>query len=350
MVSSELNKQSLDRLYTSYGFEVGSSNSNLGIYLYKKGRYFGVDIIPLIHSIDVCELAEKQKEEYSDNGYAASVKKYKTISDAEKELFRSFFEYNNSIIRIKRKYTEFVNKQTRNLLGFKYEFINPPFELDDELNSKGIEKLTDRILKELIDSGPKLIIIEAAAGYGKTCTAYELLNIVSTKNDQLKIPLFTELSRNRGANIFRYILLDEIDREYPHLNSELVIKEIKSGNIPLIIDGFDELLDKVNINNSDASSSFEEVETMLDTIGNLLENNAKIILTTRKTAIFSGFEFDSWIEKWEAKFQTFRYNIRDPKLKDWLGDNRYKLIQEKQVPIQHVANPVILTFFKEHQR
>ena len=59
--------------------------------------------------------------------------------------------------------------------------------------------------------------------------------------------MFTELARNRSANIFKYILLDEINIEYPTLNLELVTKEIKNGRIPLIIDGFDELIIKTDV-------------------------------------------------------------------------------------------------------
>lgn len=36
---------------------------------------------------------------------------------------------------------------------------------------------------------------------------------------------------------------------------------------------------------------------MLETIADLLEGNAKIVLTTRKTAILSGPEFYDWYEK-----------------------------------------------------
>src|SRR5690606_4626603 len=135
------------------------------------------------------------------------------------------------------------------------------------------------ITEHLKNKKPHLIIIEAAAGYGKTCTSYELLNGF-LESTSCEIPLMTELSRNRGANIFRYILLDEIDRQYPNLDSKIVKHEIQTGRIPLIIDGFDELLKKSNIVISDKKEVFSEVETMLDTIGNLLDNKAKIILTT----------------------------------------------------------------------
>jgi hypothetical protein len=85
---------------------------------------------------------------------------------------------------------------------------------------------------------------------------------------------------------------------------------------------------------------------MLDTIGSLLEFKTKIILTTRKTAIFTGVEFESWLLKWTANFGITRIALREPRIKDWLGQEKYTLIKEKGVPIQNLANPVLLTFLK----
>ena len=147
-------------------------------------------------------------------------------------------------------------------------------------------------------------------------------------------------------------MLDEIDIEFPALNSDLVIREIKKGRIPLIIDGFDELLDKVSINNVEEESNFEEVESMLDTIGNLLGEKSKVILTTRRTAIFNGVDFDKWLSKWENKFEITRISIKEPRIKDWVGENRFNKIKEMNFPIQYIANPVLLTFLKnvsEHE-
>lgn len=192
---------------------------------------------------------------------------------------------------------------------------------------------------------PQLIIIEAAAGFGKTCSAYELLNHLVTGRTS-KNPLFTELSRNRGAKIFRYVLLDEIDLEYPSLNSELVKHEISTGRVPLIIDGFDELLTNANIPIEDEQRIFEEVESMLDTIGSLLTGKTKIILTTRRTTIFTGSNFNNWLIKWNSKFDTTVFSIREPKIKDWLGNEKYDSVKERNFPIQYIANPVLLSYLR----
>ena len=340
-----LDPAALQRLYTSYGFEtVEPASAGISIFVYKKSRYFGVDIIPFSSDPNTAKVAAKVKDDYSKTGFAANVRDIRSIEEAELELFKSFFAYDSSIQRVQRKYQDFAEKQKNSLIGYPYEYIDSPFELHNHSLNEDDKRIFETIEQRLQSDKPELLIIEAAAGYGKTCTAFEVLHkIVERQSNQL--PIFTELSRNRGANIFRYILLDEIDLEFPSLSSELVIKEIKNGRIPLIIDGFDELLEKVNTEQL-ADNSFEEVESMLDTIGNLLEHKAKIILTTRRTAIFTGLEFEKWLNKWSDRFHITRIALKEPRIKDWIGDSRYQLVKDKNVPIQNLANPVLLTFLK----
>jgi hypothetical protein len=333
----------LEKLYRSYGFEVDEITEEIAVFPYKKSRYFGVDIVTTNDSHKIQERAQVAKAKYSRIGYAVNLKKISTNEDAESELFKSFFGFDLTVERLKRKYREFANKQTKSLFGNTYEYVEAPFELQNGLNPE--YGLFDVIKSKLTSRNAELIIIEAAAGYGKTCTAYEILNCLCNQSST-QIPIFTELSRNRSAKIFRYILLDEIDTEFSALNSELVIKEIKNGRIPLIVDGFDELLDKASFDTDVSGDSFEEVESMLNTIGNLLEHKCKVILTTRKTAIFTGLEFESWLSKWDNKFNLTRIALKEPRIKDWLGEDKFSLVKEKNVPIRYVANPVILTFLK----
>jgi len=342
----ELNTELVISIYRNYGFEIKKDDPGILSFLYKKGRYFGVDIIPLLKSDEIQRKVKESHENYSKLGYAVNIKEFDTVEEIEKELFKSFFSYDATITRLKKKYLDFNIKQTKNLLGNKYQYIESPFDLYDGDENWSEIGLIESVESILMRSAPQLIIVEAAAGYGKTCAAYEILNRIINQGNELISPLFTELSKNRGAKIFRYILLDEIDMEFPTLSSELVIHEIKNGRIPLIIDGFDELLDKVNISNIDDANAFDEIETMLDTIGNLLERNSKVILTTRKTAIFSGLEFDKWYQKWNSKFEITRLSLKEPRIKDWLGLIRFDKIIDKNIPIQNIANPVILSYLK----
>lgn len=56
-------------------------------------------------------------------------------------------------------------------------------------------------------------------------------------------------------------------------------------------------------------------KTMLQTIADLLNGNAKIVLTTRKTAILSGEDFYEWYEETvteKEKFYILRYKLEQP--------------------------------------
>ncbi len=339
----KLNVEEIDRLYSKYGYKKKNKGDNVCLYLYEQGRYFGADIVPLDNSSATLELCKQIKTEYGDGGFATQIKNYNNENEVATELYRSFFAYEATKKRITALYNNFISTQKRLNGGFRYEYIDSPYSINNEpVNSND---LLSRILDRFRISKPQLIIIEASAGYGKTCTAYEILKKLLDCN-LCENPLMTVLSRNRGANIFRYILLDEIDREYPFLDSTLVTHEVRTGRIPLIIDGFDELLNKSEIIVSEKEKVFGEVETMLDTIGHLLKDNAKIVLTSRKTAIFAGEDFNNWFQKWNNEFDVTRFSIEVPRIKDWLDKSKNDLIKQYQFPVEYIANPVLLTYLR----
>ena len=119
-------------------------------------------------------------------------------------------------------------------------------------------------------------------------------------------PIFMKLEKDRSANTFRYLLLTHIDRDFDiQLKNDIVIKNIKNGRIPIIIDGFDELLSK-DLDEGKQDTAFGEVETMLSTIADLPTNRAKVVLTSRKTAIFSGPSFAEWYNNQKKRIQLSR--------------------------------------------
>lgn len=339
----KIKPKKIDNLYEKYGYRKIEYGESVRLFLYEKSRYFGADIIPLDNHRETVVQCERLRVEYSEGGYATRIKNYSSIEEVALELYKSFFSYDSTKARLKKKYDKFLTSQRRLNGGIKYEYINSPFQVNNESTGNGnlIKEVTDCIKIER----PQLIIIEGSAGYGKTCTAYELLNKL-LDSTFCENPLLTVLSRNRGANIFRYILLDEIDREYPNLDSRLVTYEVNNGRIPIIIDGFDELLNKSEIVKSESDKVFSEVETMLDTIGNLLVNKTKIILTSRKTAIFAGDEFKRWLGKWSNTFDVTRFTLEIPRIKDWLTQEKLDGIKHAQIPVEYIANPVLLTYLR----
>lgn len=331
--------EQIDALYTRYGYDIKQSLSNEGVRVYTlpKGVYYGADIV----SSKKTEVDASIHKTLSTSGYACRDVKVNSIKELENFLFESFFHSTQLAERLNNKYNRFKKSQSE-LLRVNYEYIPVSYLLDNE-EYRSNKNIIENVCSKLVEDGPQLIILEAAAGFGKTCTSYELVSHISLNRKELA-PIFTELSRDRRAAIFKHILQDVIVNEFHSLLDEkLVIHEIQSGRIPLIIDGFDELLSKEQ---DKGTNEFDQIETMLSTIGQLLKDNAKIVLTGRKTAIFAGDSFQSWIDNNPNEFKVSRYLINPPRITDWLSEDKIKQIEERGIPIKDIANPVLLAFIR----
>ncbi|MGB5134926.1 MAG: hypothetical protein WBN89_07105 [Prochlorococcaceae cyanobacterium] len=331
-----IDKSKLDLLYESYGFRIKSSTSDdIRVYTYRSGYFNNADIIPVSAGAD----AKKDFDSYQESGFACKIRNYDSLQDAEKELFEGFFSLKGTKARFREEDEKFRSRQEK-VIGASYKFVDPPYR-----NTYGNDKhelsikLIDRLMQDLNEDGPRLIILEAAAGYGKTCASFELLNKSLTSFPN-RLPLFIELSRNRQAKIFRYVLLDEIDRVFPTLSADLVKSQICKGSLFLIVDGFDELLHRTEA----ASPDYDKVEPMLETLSDLLTGNAKIVLTSRKTAIFTGDHFHTWMESYQDQFHISRYSLLQPQLDDWLSYERRCALDQAAFPIEKISNPVLLAF------
>jgi len=342
----------LDELYIRYGYE-SKTFKQTRVYLFTKSIYNGADIVKTGSDKE----AEEIKTQYSKAGYAVRIREYKDIEQAEDTLFKDFFKADGVISNLKKKYENFVSKLMNNLpenaeyeyIRSSYEFTEYKINIDNSsteiIGAEDIGKsLVGRIVKQITEhKGPLLVIIEAAAGYGKTCTAYEILNeFVSIPSS--KLPFFTELSRDRSAKIFKHILQFEIEEQFSNrVDSNLVIHQIKNGRIPLLIDGFDELITK---DFSFSSTHFEQVESMLSTIVDLLTGNAKIIITSRKTAIFNSEEFHNWMIDRDIDYTLTKITITEPEIENWLNKERLEIINTNKFPVEQIANPVLLTYLR----
>ncbi len=340
--------EKLDELFKSYNYSVSSkSNSEVRVYTLRYGMYHAAEILLINESFDPKSI----KSEFSELGYATEIRPLKEIENIEEYLFEGFFIKTPLGNELKTRYNQFVSKQLKNLPeGSQYEYVKSSYDilLQDETGaliesqnydgSNGIS-LIEKLNSLMSESkGALFIILEAAAGFGKTCTAYEVLNTFSTKHTK-QLPFFTELSRNREARIFKHILLKEIDEQFPNgIKQNIVIEQITKGRIPLIIDGFDELITK--------ESNKEEVESMLTTIVELLKGKAKIIITSRKTAIFNSDEFLKSINETKNEFSLARIEIKEPTIENWLSKDRMNLLQQNNFPLEQIANPVLLSYLK----
>lgn len=333
---------SLDKLYNLYKFQVlPVANKKIRVYSYINKYFSNADII-LFEQVPRNEL-NQIIENIEVLGFSVRIRDYKTIQDAEDSLFDGFFDIERSKMFLKKSYIEYVKKIEEKVLFGPYEFIRTEyFDIENSLTRQ--DNIVETIVNNLNTKGPVLILLEAAAGFGKTSTSYEVINHFSNNNLSRKIPLFAELSRNRQASIFKYVLYDEINARFTGLSLELVIKHIIEGRIPVIIDGFDELLKPKRLDRTE--DKFEDAEPMLETIKELLKGEAKIVLTSRRTAIFSDDDFFSWLDDNAPEFTFYRYSISEPTISDWIPVSREKMLQKAGLNLKSISNPVLLSYLR----
>lgn len=349
----EIDLKQLDDLYLGYNYEIKSkTHKKVRVYARKFGIYNAAEIIPLTSNYK----PEKLQQEYSSLGYATKIRTFTNTEDLENQLFKEYFLDSPFYQLNKNKYDNFVKKQLIHLPdGSKYEYVGIPYdylvyENKGELISTGTKtsQNSNDIIAHLIElinikSKPVFIIIEAAAGFGKTCTVFEILQTFYEKYKNL-LPFFTELSKNREARVFKHILLNEINNHFPEgIKSDIVIKGINKGKIPLIIDGFDELLSK---DLSDSSSSMVQAGNMLSTIMELLNENAKVIITSRKTAIFDSESFNTWASENKSNFIIARITIKEPTIDNWLTKEKIRIFERADYDIEKLSHPVLLSYIR----
>lgn len=330
-------------LYKLYGFDCEQREKDCYIFTYSNGYFNNAEIVTFgekkLENDDI-------KQKYEELGYSVRNIKCETYEEIHSRLFNGFFDIKRVNIKLKKQYEAFCELQSKKLLDTKYEYVIPEYSWNKE---KQKEDLSRTIIEQLNVSGAQLIILEAAAGYGKTCTSYELINSMCKCGNNKKAPIFTELSKNRKATLFRYVLLDEIDRNFSTLSSNLVLYEIEQGNVPLIIDGFDELLSRSNKNMlQNSEDQDEEVQTMLDTIAELFVEGSqcKVVLTSRKSSIFTGEIFKEWAGEKLKNCTVTRVSISEPTISDWLGSEKTRLLEDKNIPFASIINPILLAYMR----
>ncbi len=336
-----LNKNDVTSLYLKYGFEIGPSTDDYLVFFSRNGYFQNAEIIQLN---DFLKNENSLKEEYESLGYSVRVSKYQDILSIHNSLFNGFFNTKLAVKKLNTEYDSFCIQQNAKLANCNYEYIVGNY-LENGLLKE--DNIIDRICELFALDDRQLMILEASAGYGKTCTSFEVINHI-TKLLPMNIPLITELSKNRKANVFRYVLLSEIDQKFPTLSSELVTSEIENGRIFLIIDGFDELLSKGYSSVQEKDKNSKDAQTMLDTISQLFSENSKtkILLTTRKSSIFVGETFDDWVEKHLDNCNITRFQLQEPSLKDWLGHEKIEMLNRNDISLDNILNPVLLTFLR----
>lgn len=346
MVTSSEREQ-IWKLYERYGYRTSEIDDDYMIFVLENVMYPAVDILIFDEKT---QRHQSKKAEYSENGYGIKVTVYHGLSAVEEYLFKGFFRVDAVSRQLEMNYSRYAEKQMRIYSRDKseYRYISIPYAVEENFKTvHDTDSLVDSIFRNMQGTQPVLIIIEAAAGYGKTSTAYELIHQYTTRMPDVR-PFFMELAKDRTASNFHYLLLSQIEQQFDILlKNDVVLHNIRQGRIPLIIDGFDELL-SADLDNGGVNVDFKEVETMLSTIAELLTDQSKVVLTTRKTAIFSGESFIDWyydrIDS-SIKFDIIRYQLNAPSLQDWLDARRRKAFGERHIG-SSIANPVLMGYLR----
>ncbi|NNI76170.1 hypothetical protein C2818_02710 [Pasteurella multocida] len=332
--------------YKKYGFEYKEkySNEDYLTFTFKSGFFHNAEIVKITNkeTKQVSEIRESLKK----LGYSEKIAEYSNLNDIETGLFNGFFDVENWKKRIKDEYNQYINSIINiypNNDSLKYEYINSPYSILTEKETPN-NSIIENIIEKLNSEKSQLILIEAPAGFGKTSTSYELLHKLSLDNSK-PMPFFTEFSRDRQAKIFSHVFVREVDRTFSQVNSTLVADELKNGRILMILDGFDELLSDTS-QQSDTHNTYENAEPMLETIGDLLSNKAKIIITSRRSAMFDEYLFKEWLDRFTDKFEFIRYRIEPPQIENWLNSDRRAKLAEIDISISQMANPVLLSYLR----
>ena len=347
MEITALEREQIWKLYERYGYRALETEDDYMMFVLENVMYPAVDIL-LFNEQAILYLSKKN--ELSERGYGVRVTVYHGLSSIEDYLFKGFFQVDAVSKQLETNYSRYAEKQMKLYCRDKseYRYITIPYTVEANFESvPDRDGLVDSIFRNMQGDHPVLIIIEAAAGYGKTSTAYELIHQYTSRSKDVR-PFFMELAKDRTASNFHYLLLSQIEQQFNILlKNDVVLHNIRQGRIPLIIDGFDELL-SADLDNGGVNADFKEVETMLSTIAELLTDRSKVVLTTRKTAIFSGESFIEWYyDRIDSsfKFDIIRYQLNAPSLHDWLDARRRKAFGERHIG-SSIANPVLMGYLR----
>lgn len=334
--------------YKKYGFEYKKyySNDSYLTFTFRSGFFHNAEVIKVANNPNDFQNINKKIENLNKLGVSAKITEHFDLESIEKGLFDGFFDVDIWRDRIRSDYESYVESVIDSYPESKecinYSYIDAPYNVLTQ-KEDAAAKIIDDIASRLNDDSAQLILIEAPAGFGKTCTSYELIN--SLVNDSSKpIPFFTEFSRDRQARIFSHVFVREVDRAFNQVKSDVVEYELKNGRIVMVLDGFDELLSDTQ--KTDSGEDYENAEPMLETISELLSGKSKIIITSRKSAIFDGATFSEWIDRFNDKFKFVRYRIDPPKIEDWLDAKRRTRLEGIGLNLKQVSNPVLLSYLR----
>lgn len=192
----------VEQIYRLYGFDTREKNDKYGVFLYSSGYFRNIEIVYEIRTDDVDNIINK----YQKLKFPVNQVEFSSLEKLHEDLFQGFFLVSELSAKLDRKYQSFVTE--RNFIDNDYQYIPCTYYMNGKDNRNNI---IDFLLQQITETSASLTIVEEAAGYGKTCTISELMHKLSLNQNNTIVPLFIELSKNRNARIFKYVLLDEYE-------------------------------------------------------------------------------------------------------------------------------------------
>lgn len=337
--------------YVKYGFvykDLYSTESFL-TFTIKQGFFHNAEILILDDKCEISSELDEVRKELNQLDISAKTFNFENIDKVKTKLFNGFFDVDSWRDRVRLEYSDYIEGVLRTVnIGdeeAKYKYVDSPYEIVTEDKVNSVDKsIVDSIFDKLKSDAAELILVEAPAGFGKTSTSFEIVKKI-IDDDLGPMPFFTEFSRDRHARIFSHVFIREVDRAFSNVNSNVVQDEVKNGRVILILDGFDELLTETN-DKKISEEDYENAEPMLQTISDLLVGKAKIIITSRRSAIFDGAIFNEWLDQYSGQFSFSRYRISSPEINNWLNYERYSSLERSGIDISKLSNPVLLAYLR----
>lgn len=337
MIKTGPSGETLNAIYERYGFRPLPLRSTETPVFWQ--NLAGRHIADIISAEGPTPASDNLRHDLEKSGYSCRIRYTNDPEQLDQVLFSEFFNLKSSRERVVELYARFC-RRTEISTGTPYRY-KPLRFLTDTGAGKPNEDLVQQVCSVVLSKGPRLVILEAAAAFGKTCTAYEIARAIVQSKEHL-LPLLAELSRNRGATEFRYILLDEISQNFSVVSANLARHQIQKGRLLLLLDGFDELLYRPGLD----KPSFEDAQPMLETIRGFLQGDACILITSRKSTLLTGDAFQNWLDSHAEDFRTHRFLLDRPDPKLWISGQRRELSDRSGLPLQQLANPVLFSFLE----
>ncbi|MGL4351449.1 MAG: NACHT domain-containing protein, partial [Plesiomonas shigelloides] len=211
--------------YRKYGFEYKKQYSNYSYltFTFKSGFFHNAEVVKINKNPSDTEDIKSKINSLNDLGVSAKITEYNSLSDIEEGLFKGFFDVDSWRKRIQAEYYDYVDSvihsYPQNGKDLTYSYINAPFTLINQSETENTD-IIQNIINALDADNAQLILIEAPAGFGKTCTSYELIKKL-VDDESKPIPFFTEFSRDRQARIFSHVFIREVDRAFSQVKSNV---------------------------------------------------------------------------------------------------------------------------------